>query len=74
MSMTGKALGGTGKFLDDRFHGARGLRTFLRKIFPDHWSFLLGEIALYSFIILPLTGTFLTLFFQPSMTDVVYHG
>jgi ubiquinol-cytochrome c reductase cytochrome b subunit len=74
MSMTGKALGGTGKFLDDRLHGARGLRVFLRKIFPDHWSFLLGEIALYSFIILLLTGTFLTLFFQPSMTDVVYHG
>jgi ubiquinol-cytochrome c reductase cytochrome b subunit len=50
------------------------MRTWLRKIFPDHWSFLLGEIALYTFIILLLTGTFLTLFFQPSMTDVVYHG
>jgi ubiquinol-cytochrome c reductase cytochrome b subunit len=74
MSATEKALEGTGKYLDDRFHGARGLRTFLRKVFPDHWSFLLGEIALYSFIILLLTGTFLTLFFQPSMTDVVYHG
>jgi len=67
---TGKLLGGTGRYLDDRVHGARGLRVFLRKIFPDHWSFLLGEIALYSFIILLLTGTFLTLFFQPSMTDV----
>src|SRR5579863_5374699 len=74
MTMTEKALEGTGRFLDDRLHGARGLRVFLRKIFPDHWSFLLGEIALYSFIILLLTGTFLTLFFQPSMTDVVYHG
>src|SRR5215469_16762318 len=74
MSATEKALEGTGKYLDDRFHGARGLRVFLRKVFPDHWSFLLGEIALYSFIILLLTGTFLTLFFQPSMTDVVYHG
>ena len=71
---TGKILGGTGRFLDDRLHGARGLRVFLRKIFPDHWTFLLGEIALYSFIILLLTGTFLTLFFQPSMTDIVYHG
>ncbi len=74
MSMTGKALGGTGRFLDDRLRAAKGTRAFLRKIFPDHWSFLLGEIALYSFIILLLTGTFLTLFFQPSMTDVVYHG
>jgi len=69
-----KALAGTGVWLDDRFRGAKGLRTFLKKIYPDHWTFLLGEIALYSFVILLLTGTFLTLFFQPSMTDVVYHG
>jgi ubiquinol-cytochrome c reductase cytochrome b subunit len=68
------ALAGTGSWLDDRFHGARGLRTFFRKIFPDHWTFLLGEIALYSFVILILTGTFLTFFFKPSMTDMVYHG
>jgi ubiquinol-cytochrome c reductase cytochrome b subunit len=69
-----KALTGLGGFLDDRFRGAKGMRTFFKKVFPDHWSFLLGEIALYSFIILLLTGTFLALFFQPSMTDVVYHG
>ena len=37
------------------------------KVFPDHWSFMLGEIALYSFIMLLLTGTFLTLFFDPSL-------
>jgi ubiquinol-cytochrome c reductase cytochrome b subunit len=69
-----RALEGVGRALDDRFRGARGVRVLLRKVFPDHWTFLLGEIALYSFIILLLTGTFLTLFFQPSMTDVVYHG
>src|ERR1700739_247113 len=69
-----RALEGTGVWLDDRLHGARGVRVLLRKIFPDHWSFLLGEIILYSFIILLLTGTFLTLWFQPSMTDVIYHG
>jgi ubiquinol-cytochrome c reductase cytochrome b subunit len=74
MTLTEKAVIGTGRFLDDRLRGARSTRTFLRKIFPDHWSFLLGEIALYSFIILLLTGTFLTLFFQPSMTEVIYHG
>jgi quinol---cytochrome-c reductase cytochrome b subunit len=73
-TVTGKVLGGTGRWFDDRLRGAQITRTWLRKIFPDHWSFLLGEIALYSFIILLLTGTFLTLFFQPSMTDVVYHG
>jgi ubiquinol-cytochrome c reductase cytochrome b subunit len=69
-----RALGATGTWLDDRLHGARGVRVLLRKVFPDHWSFLLGEIILYSFIILLLTGTFLTFWFQPSMTQVVYHG
>ena len=69
-----KALSGTGSWLDDRFHGARGLQVFLRKVFPDHWSFMLGEIALWSFVILLLTGTFLSLFFVPSAAPVVYHG
>jgi ubiquinol-cytochrome c reductase cytochrome b subunit len=68
------AVSGLGGWLDDRFHGAKGLRTFMRKVFPDHWSFMLGEIALWSFVILLLTGTFLALFFVPSMSDVVYHG
>jgi ubiquinol-cytochrome c reductase cytochrome b subunit len=74
MSMTTKLVDGTGGWLDDRFRGAKSFRTAFRKIFPDHWTFLLGEIALYSFIILLLTGTFLTFFFQPSMTGVIYHG
>ncbi|MCA6092206.1 ubiquinol-cytochrome c reductase cytochrome b subunit [Streptomyces sp. SCA3-4] len=46
----------------------------LRKIFPDHWSYMLGEVALYSFVIIILTGVYLTLFFKPSMNEVVYHG
>ncbi|WP_256104447.1 ubiquinol-cytochrome c reductase cytochrome b subunit [Streptomyces sp. ODS05-4] len=46
----------------------------MRKIFPDHWSFMLGEICLYSFIIIILTGVYLTLFFHPSMNEVHYHG
>jgi ubiquinol-cytochrome c reductase cytochrome b subunit len=71
---TERALEGVGGWLDDRFRGAKSFRTAFRKIFPDHWTFLLGEIALYSFIILLLTGTFLTFWFQPSMTGVVYHG
>jgi ubiquinol-cytochrome c reductase cytochrome b subunit len=69
-----KTLSGVGGWLDDRFHGARGFRVFMRKVFPDHWSFMLGEIALWSFVILLLTGTFLSLFFVPSMNQVVYHG
>ncbi|MCM1941183.1 cytochrome bc complex cytochrome b subunit [Streptomyces sp. G3] len=46
----------------------------MRKIFPDHWSFMLGEVCLYSFIIIILTGVYLTLFFHPSMNEVTYHG
>jgi ubiquinol-cytochrome c reductase cytochrome b subunit len=69
-----RALSGLGDWLDDRFGGARGIRVLLKKVFPDHWSFMLGEIALYSFIILLLTGTFLSFFFVPSATEVVYHG
>src|SRR5215475_5550726 len=68
------AVSGVGGWLDDRFHGARGVRVLMRKVFPDHWSFMLGEIALWSFVILLLTGTYLALFFQPSMAPVTYHG
>ena len=62
------------RFLDERTGGAPFLRKALRYVFPDHWSFLLGEIALYSFIVLVLTGVYLTLFFEPSLKDTVYHG
>jgi ubiquinol-cytochrome c reductase cytochrome b subunit len=68
------AFGKTARGIDERFGAARFTKSALRKVFPDHWSFLLGEMALYSFIVLLLTGTFLTLFFRPSMTEVVYHG
>jgi len=69
-----EGLSGVGGWLDDRFHAAGGVRVLMRKVFPDHWSFMLGEIALWSFVILLLTGTYLALFFVPSMQDVVYHG
>jgi ubiquinol-cytochrome c reductase cytochrome b subunit len=62
------------EFLDERVGLAKLVKKELRKVFPDHWSFLLGEIALYSFIILLLSGTFLILWFKPSMQEVVYNG
>lgn len=62
------------KGADDRFQAATPLRGLLNKVFPDHWSFLLGEIALFSFIVLLLSGVFLTLFFDPSMKEVAYDG
>ena len=69
-----KAIAGPSNWLDQRLGGAGFLKRNMRKIFPDHWSFLLGEIALYSFIVLLLTGTFLTLWFKPSMMEVAYDG
>lgn len=59
---------------DDRLIVAGPLRRTLNKVFPDHWSFLLGEIALYSFIILLLSGTYLTFYYDAAMTEVVYEG
>ena len=50
------------------------MRKNLRKVFPDHWSFMLGEIALWSFVVLLLTGVFLTFWFNPSMSESVYQG
>jgi ubiquinol-cytochrome c reductase cytochrome b subunit len=66
----GKAAG----YLDDRLGIAKPAKGLLNKVFPDHWSFMLGEIALYSFIVLLLTGTYLTLWYKPSMTEVIYNG
>ncbi|MGW6919347.1 cytochrome bc1 complex cytochrome b subunit [Kitasatospora sp. NPDC054939] len=55
--------------------GIYGLaKSNLRKIFPDHWSFMLGEICLYTFVIIILTGVWLTFFFKPSMAEVTYEG
>ncbi|CAL9654973.1 cytochrome bc1 complex cytochrome b subunit [Streptomyces sp. enrichment culture] len=54
--------------------GIYHFRFLVRKVFPDHWSFMFGEIALYSFIMLLLTGVWLTMFFDPSMSEVVYEG
>jgi ubiquinol-cytochrome c reductase cytochrome b subunit len=64
----------SGAAIDERLQMATPLRRLFNKVYPDHWSFMLGEIALYSFIVLLLTGTFLALFFDPSMTEVEYNG
>jgi ubiquinol-cytochrome c reductase cytochrome b subunit len=64
----------TANSVDARYHYSAALRRQLNKVFPTHWSFLLGEIALYSFVVLLITGIYLTLFFDPSMTEVTYRG
>lgn len=62
------------RWLDRRLGAADFARGALNKVFPDHWSFMIGELALYSFIVLVMTGVYLTFFFHPSATEVVYHG
>ena len=67
-------LAGTANYMDERVGVGGILKEFGRKIFPDHWSFMLGEVALYSFLVLLLSGTFLTFFFDPSMAETIYEG
>ena len=67
-------VGAAAAWADERLGLATMAKKQIRKVFPDHWSFMLGEIALWSFVVLLLTGTFLTLWFRPSMGETVYNG
>ncbi|PRX43423.1 ubiquinol-cytochrome c reductase cytochrome b subunit [Prauserella shujinwangii] len=60
--------------LDERFKAAKGVRPRANKVFPEHFSFLFGEIALYSLVVLVISGAYLALFFDPSMAEVTYRG
>ena len=66
--------GAVANWADERLGLGTAMKKQIRKVFPDHWSFMLGEIALWSFVVLLLTGVFLTLWFQPSMAEVQYEG
>ena len=66
--------GAAANWADERLGLATAGKKQLRKVFPDHWSFMLGEVALWSFVVLLLTGVFLTLWFKPGMGEVVYDG
>lgn len=68
--MIGRAV----RFVDDRLGAAPGVRKTLRYVFPDHWSFMLGEIALYAFVVLVGTGIFLTFHYEPSDVLTTYQG
>ncbi|ROR71779.1 cytochrome b [Bogoriella caseilytica] len=68
----GKVVSGGADLLDSRVGVAKAVRYMARKIFPEHWSFLLGEIALWSFVVVVISGIFLTMFFDPSMAHVHY--
>jgi ubiquinol-cytochrome c reductase cytochrome b subunit len=73
-SIAVKAGDSTATWVDDRLGSSNFVRRSLNKVFPDHWSFMLGEIALYTFIILLLTGTYLTFFYTPSLAELPYNG
>lgn len=66
--------GAVATWADERLGLGTAMKKNLRKVFPDHWSFMLGEIALWSFVVLLLSGIFLTLWFNPSMGEVTYQG
>jgi ubiquinol-cytochrome c reductase cytochrome b subunit len=66
--------GAAANYIDERTSISGLVKEVGRKIFPDHWSFMLGEVALYSFVVILLSGTFLTFFFQASMVEVHYDG
>ena len=68
------ATGRIANFVDSRVGASGIVKEFGRKIFPDHWSFMFGEVAMYTFVLLLLSGTFLTFFFDPSMAHVTYNG
>lgn len=72
--MSNTKVGAAANYLDERVGASKAVRGLARKLFPDHWSFLLGEVALYSFIVLIISGTFLTMFFVPSMAPIEYTG
>ena len=74
MSAGEKVVGTVANYVDERTGAAAWVKKSLNKVFPDHWSFMLGEIAMHSFVILLLTGTFLTFWYEPSMQTVVYEG
>jgi ubiquinol-cytochrome c reductase cytochrome b subunit len=74
MSTTARTASSVGNFLDERLEASKGVKFLARKIFPDHWSFMLGEVALWSFVVLLLTGVFLTFFYVPSVGRTTYDG
>lgn len=74
LSPGAKKVGGVAGWIDDRTGAAKGVGYLMKKVFPDHWSFMLGEIAMYSMIVCMLTGVFLTFWFDPSMGHTTYEG
>ncbi|HEX6325688.1 MAG TPA: cytochrome bc complex cytochrome b subunit [Jiangellaceae bacterium] len=69
-----RGAGGLVDVVDRRIATSRWGKRDAGRALPDHWSFWLGHIALFSFVVVLLSGVFLTLWFEPSMTPVTYDG
>ncbi len=69
-----RRIGGVAGWVDDRTGAGKGVGYLMKKVFPDHWSFMLGEVAMYSMIVCLLSGVFLTFWFVPSADQIVYNG
>lgn len=62
------------RWLDERLHVERLYQKYLRKAFPVHSTFFLGEIALFAFGVLVLTGIYLAFLYEPSIAEVEIEG
>lgn len=62
------------RWFDDRLGIAAFYRKYGRKVFPVHSTFFFGEMAMFSFVILVLTGIYLGLIYVPSNADVELNG
>ena len=71
--MTDRA-GGVEGWLDERLHLNRLYQKYLRKAFPVHSTFFLGEIALFAFAVLVFTGVYLAFLYEPSIAEVEIEG
>ena len=62
------------RWLDNRLGVTKLVDNVLNHVFPDDWSFMLGEVAMYCFVILVFTGIYLTFFFHAGDATVHYTG
>jgi cytochrome b-561 len=62
------------RWLDERLALDRFRAKYLGKPFPVHATFFLGEIALFCFVVLVITGVYLALAYEPSAQLVAVEG
>src|SRR5215218_207353 len=61
-------------WVDERLNIGALYRKYGRKAFPVHSTFFFGEMALFAFVILIATGTYLAFIYVPSNAEVTVNG